>query len=120
MYLAFHMPMFGTPNVDSKPIECPTCPRTVSFGANDWQDKDISTCNPGDQFVCNRCGTVVTVMWGLEEPDHLSTWMNAERCPHRLCRIKFTELKATKGWSNEEEQSLKQEHGPLPAEAGRT
>lgn len=117
MYLAFHMPMFGTLNIDSKPVECPTCPRLVSLPVSDWQDKDISTCNPGDQFTCNRCGTVVTVMWGLDEPDHLSTWMNAEYCPHRICRLKYAELVRQKGWTDAKEQTVKQEHETLPAEA---
>lgn len=94
MYLAMHVPMFGSMNVDSKPIECPTCPRGVSKGASDWQERNISTCDHSDAFTCNRCGTVVTVMWGLEEPDHLSTWQNSEHCPHRLCRIKYAELQA--------------------------
>jgi len=30
--------------------------------------------------------------------------MNAEYCPHRLCRLKFTELKAKKGYTTEHNQ----------------
>lgn len=100
MYVSFHLPMFGTPHVDAKPMECPVCPRGESMGANDWKERDISTCNPGDKYECVRCGTVVEVMWGLDEPDHLSNWMNSEYCPHRLCKLKFTELNLTKPATN--------------------
>jgi hypothetical protein len=99
MYLAIHVPMFGTPNIDSKPIECPTCPRGIQFGVNDWEPQDITICNPGDKFTCTKCGTVVTINWGLVEPDHLSSWMNSEHCPHRLCRIKYEEWKRAKGFA---------------------
>ncbi len=94
MHLEVHTPMFGSKNIEGKPTECPVCPRGLSLGANDWEDKDISVCNPGDTFKCNRCGTVVTVNWGLVEPDHLSTWKNSECCPHRLCQRKREDLHA--------------------------
>lgn len=94
MYVAFHMPMFGSLSIDSKPLECPTCPRHKEHGANDWLDADITTCSAGDKFTCARCGTAVTVMWGLDEPDHLSNWLNGEYCPHRLCKIKYAALLA--------------------------
>lgn len=51
MYLAFHYPFFGSVTVDARRIECPHCPRGLEFGENDWEDKDISVCNPGDTFV---------------------------------------------------------------------
>jgi DNA-directed RNA polymerase subunit RPC12/RpoP len=92
MYLAIHVPMFGSPNIETKPIECPYCPRGKELGTNDWEEKDITTCNPGDEFVCKKCGKKVFINWGLEEPDHLSNWLNSEYCPHRLCRIKYKEL----------------------------
>lgn len=85
MYLAMHTPVFGASTVEGRAIECPYCPRGIELGANDWADKDISKCNPGDEFVCNKCGQKVIINWGLLEPDHLSNWKNSEECPHRLC-----------------------------------
>jgi hypothetical protein len=96
MYLAIHVPMFGSPNIEAKLIECPTCPRGVEHGANDWDDVDISQCSPGDCFKCSVCGTIVTANWGLVEPDHLSNWKNSEHCPHRLCRLLAEKLQATR------------------------
>jgi hypothetical protein len=88
MYLAIHTPLFGSVNIDSQTIECPNCPRGKERGVNDWQEKSIATCNSGDEFICNRCGSKIIINWGLEEPDHLSNWINSEHCPHRLCKIK--------------------------------
>jgi hypothetical protein len=99
MQLFIHVPMFATAHVDSQRIECPYCPRGKEFGTNDWQERDISTCNPFDEFICNRCGKSVFINWGLVEPDHLSTWMNSEHCPHRLCRLKYAELCRENGWA---------------------
>lgn len=97
MYLAIHVPMFGSTTVDSKPIECPHCPKKGEHGANDWVDAGVvpgvTPCNPGDKYTCARCGTVVTINWGLVEPDHLSTWLNSEYCPHRLCRRMVEQLR---------------------------
>ena len=93
MFLAIHVPMFGTPHIDSHRIDCPVCPRGAEHGVNDWQPESIESCSPGDQFTCARCGAVVTILWGLTEPDHLSNWMNSEHCPHRLCVLKYAELK---------------------------
>lgn len=98
MYLAFHYPFFGSATVDAHPLECPRCPRGVAHGTNDWKDADIAVCNPGDHFTCNRCGQDVIINWGLAEPDHLSTWLSSEHCPHRLCKIKYAELCAQMGW----------------------
>lgn len=92
MYLAIHSPMFGTANIDSHQIECPFCPRGKEQGINEWEDIDITSCNPGDKLVCKRCGKAVYINWGLAEPDHLSTWLNSEYCPHHLCKLKYAEL----------------------------
>jgi hypothetical protein len=94
MYLAIHVPMFGTAHIDSRPIECPTCPRGKEHGISDWEERDITRCNPGDELVCKRCGTKVYINWGLAEPDHFSTWLSSEHCPHRLCRLKYQQLLA--------------------------
>lgn len=94
MYLAFHYPFFGSATVDAHAINCLHC------GANDWQDRDITTCNPGDTFTCNRCGSTVYVNWGIDEPDHLSNWISSEHCPHRLCKLKYAELRVVMGWDD--------------------
>jgi transcription elongation factor Elf1 len=94
MFISVHVPMFGSANIDSKPINCPYCPP----GTNDWQQCSLEVCNPGDKLQCSRCGKEVTINWGLTEPDHLSAWLNSEHCPHHLCEIKYKELKAKEGW----------------------
>lgn len=99
MYLAIHSPMFGTVHIDAQAIECPTCPRGTSLGASDWRDVDIATLSDGSSLTCNRCGSTVMINWPIEEPDHLSTWLNSEYCPHRLCKIKLEQLKAEKAWA---------------------
>ena len=91
MKLYIHVPMFGTPHIDSKPIECSYCPRGKEMGQNDWADVGITVCNPGMQLTCLKCGHIVIINWGLVEPDHLSTWLNGEYCPHRLCKLKAIE-----------------------------
>jgi len=110
MYLAIHAPMFGTANVDSKPLECPRCPRGKQMGENNWRPAGlfgfvlrlkwyeawyIRDCYPGQRFICKKCGKPMFINWGLVEPDHLSTWVNSEHCPHRLCRLKYRQLKQT-------------------------
>lgn len=92
MYLAMHLPYFGASTVESTAIVCPTC------GRNDWQDIDLSYCNPGDKLACNQCSHCSFVTWGLVEPDHWSTWLSSEHCPHRLCQLKYRELRAASGW----------------------
>lgn len=92
MFLAFHYPFFGSSTVDAHTVSCPSC------GANDWQDKDVTVCNPGDKFICNRCNQEMMINWGLVEPDHLSNWWSSEHCPHRLCKIKYQELRIQMGW----------------------
>ena len=99
MMLYMHMPMFGTPHIDSKPIECPHCPRGKESGENNWVDIDLTECDPGDQLTCKKCGNTVYINWGLVEPDHLSSWLNSEYCPHRICKLKFAELCKEKGWN---------------------
>jgi DNA-directed RNA polymerase subunit RPC12/RpoP len=86
--------MFGSKNVESQPIECPKCPRGLQMGANDWEDAPVDECYPGQKFKCKRCGTEVTINWGLVEPDHLSTWVNSEYCPHRMCKVLYERLYA--------------------------
>jgi hypothetical protein len=98
MYVAFHSPMFGTAHVDSHPLECPFCARGKEKGQNDWEERNINVCNPGDVYTCLQCGRSVTINWGLVEPDHLSNWVNSEYCPHRLCKIKYQELCLERGW----------------------
>lgn len=100
--LVAHYPMFGSATVDAHIIKCPTCPET-SLGVSDWQDRDISQCNPGDEYVCNVCKTKVIINWGMVEPDHLSTWISSEHCQHRLCKIKYKEMKDKLGWNNNED-----------------
>jgi hypothetical protein len=95
MFLAVHVPMFGSPNVDAIQIYCPRCPKAT----NDWVDVPIETCSPGDRFACARCGHQVMMNWGLVEPDHLSIWLSSEHCLHRLCRIKYAELVEANGWA---------------------
>jgi hypothetical protein len=95
MFLAIHVPMFGTANIESKPIECPTCKRGISSGTNNWREVDVTACEPGMVLTCAECGGTARINWGLVEPDHLSTWINSEHCPHRLCREKYQQLKAT-------------------------
>lgn len=92
MFLAFHYPFFGSATVDAHVIVCPQC------GANDWRDREIATCNPGDELKCNQCGKMVFINWGLVEPDHLSTWLSSEHCPHRLCKLKYAELCQQQCW----------------------
>ena len=92
MHLSVHVPMFGSPNIESKPIVCPC-------RANNWAEIPIKECSPGQILVCLACGKSVTINWGLVEPDHLSNWINSEHCPHRLCRIKYAELQREKGWT---------------------
>ena len=88
MKLAIHTPLFGCPTVESHALQCPKCPATVT-GA-EWFDAPIDDCFPGQEFRCETCGTTAYVNWGLVEPDHLSTWLNPEHCPHRLCHLKAT------------------------------
>jgi DNA-directed RNA polymerase subunit RPC12/RpoP len=92
VYVAFHYPFFGSSTVDGYQLLCPDC------GANDWEQREIAVCNPGDEFKCQRCGKKVWINWGLVEPDHLSSWLNSEYCQHRVCRLKFSELGTKKGW----------------------
>lgn len=94
MHLEIHTPYFGVSTVEGKPIECPACPRGLSLGANDWKDRTIETCSPGETFECNRCGTVVIINWGLLEPDHLSHSKSFETCTHRLCMLLAEKLRA--------------------------
>ena len=98
MILYIHVPMFGSPNIEAKPLVCSACGRK-----DDWvyDGPDVKTLDPGEVFICG-CGTRHIVNWGLEEPDHLSTWINAEYCPHRLCRIKWKELCESKGYQRHE------------------
>jgi hypothetical protein len=91
MFLAIHSPMFGEPNVDAVAITCPGC------GRNEWNEQAIEECNPGDEFTC-ECGKKVTINWGLVEPDHLSSWLSSEHCPHRLCKVKYRQLSESMGW----------------------
>ena len=87
MYLAVHTPLFGSKSVESQPIECPKCQRGKVMGQNDWEDAPIDECSPRQKFKCKHCGTEVKINLGLIEPDHLSTWVNSEYCPHRFCRL---------------------------------
>jgi len=98
MYLAIHSPMFGTAHIDAKAIECPRFPRGVSLGENNWEQEDIATLNAGSHLTCQRCGNSVEILWPIEEPDHVSTWLNSEFCPHRLCKLKLAQLQKEKGW----------------------
>lgn len=93
MFVAFHYPFFGSATVDAHQLVCPRC------NSNDWKDRDISSCNPGDEFQCARCGKIVWINWGLEEPDHTSTWLSSEHCPHWLCQSKYAELREAMGWT---------------------
>jgi DNA-directed RNA polymerase subunit RPC12/RpoP len=93
MFVAFHYPFFGSSTVDAQQMRCPQC------GANDWRDRDTTTCNPGDEFECAKCGKKVYINWGLVEPDHLSGWISSEYCPHRLCRTKYAQLREERGWN---------------------
>jgi hypothetical protein len=65
MKLYIHVPMFGTVHVDSKPLECPFCPRGKEMGENNWAEQDIAECNPGDKITCMKCGRTVIINWGL-------------------------------------------------------
>ena len=91
--MMFHTPFFGSATVDAQTMTCPQC------GGNDWKERDISTCNPGDVYECAKCDKRIFINWGLEEPDHLSTWINSEHCPHRLCKMKYEDLSVARGWS---------------------
>lgn len=102
MFLAIHVPMFGSVNIESKPINCPYC----SSGMNDWKDAPISTCSPGDRFTCTKCERDAIINWGLCEPDHLSTYINSEYCSHPLCIAKYAELLSLKGWN----ECMRKEH----------
>ena len=62
----------------------------------------IESCDPGQPLECAKCGKVVEINWGLMEPDHLSTWMNPEHCPHHICQYVYSG-KAAK----QKEESLK-------------
>lgn len=115
MYLAMHLPMFGTAKIDSRPIECPKCPKGKERGVSNWVEVPIDDCFPGQQFTCAECGTVVTVNWGLEEPDHLSTWLSSEHCPHRLCKIKYAELRVEMGWDKLTPVNFKSANPTIPA-----
>lgn len=88
--------MFGTVNVDSHAVECPKCQGIV----NDWEEFDITTADKGTKFTCNKCKTQVEIFWGIDEPDHVSTWHYPEKCPHRLCQLKYQEKLA--GLTNSE------------------
>ena len=94
MFVAFHYPFFGSPTVDAHQIKC-------ECGANNWKEKDITTCDPGDEFECAECGKKIWINWGLVEPDHLSGWISSEHCPHRLCRLKYQQLRREMGWNVE-------------------
>lgn len=95
MALFIHVPMFGSVNVDSKIVTCPHC------GNNSWDwpaDLPISGCEAMKEIRCAICHKSAYLLWGLDEPDHLSTWWNAEYCPHRLCQIMYGELCEKMGW----------------------
>lgn len=92
MYVAIHVPFFGSSTVDAIQIRCPQC------NANNWIERDISTCNPGDEYICSDCSKKIWINWGLVEPDHLSTWLSSEHCPHNLCILKYKQLKEEMGW----------------------
>lgn len=47
---------------------------------------DMANCYPGQKLECVNCGKVITMNWGLDEPDHLSNWINPACCPHRICQ----------------------------------
>ena len=93
MFVAFHYPFFGSSTVDAQQMQCPDC------GANNWIERDITQCNPGDEYTCAECHKSVFINWGLVEPDHLSGWINSEHCPHRLCKIKYAQLREQMGWN---------------------
>lgn len=107
MYLAIHTPLFGYKQVESNAVYCPVCPRGVSLGVSDWIDQPIETCNPGDKFTCARCGHSIFINWGLEEPDHLSHWLNSEMCPHRLCQLKKEKFYQETGLTKEDVAKLR-------------
>ena len=39
---------------------------------------------PGDAILC-ECGKTVWLNWGVAGTEHLSTWMNPEKCDHFIC-----------------------------------
>jgi len=91
--LFIHVPMFGSVNVDSKPIVCAHCKK------NDWIWQKASVVNSdGNERILCMCGQPSWINWPLLEPDHISTWLNSEYCPHRLCRIKYAELCKEMSW----------------------
>ena len=94
MILSFHTPLFGTTHTDGQLLICPRC----GAGDWDWHGGPIGTANPGDRIKCLRCGKDVIVNWGLVEPDHISTWIDGEYCPHRLCQAMYKKLKVKNGW----------------------
>ena len=63
--------------------------------------------------TCKPCGKVIYINWGLEEPNHLSTWLSSEQCPHRLCVIKYAQLRQSMGW-NDGGIALKRIGRPFP------
>ena len=94
MILSIHVPMFGTQHTDAVALVC-------KCGANDWDwtGGAVDTLNPNQKLRCLRCGNESTVLWGLEEPDHVSTWLNGEYCPHRLCKLLAEQLRESEGWN---------------------
>jgi hypothetical protein len=92
--LFIHVPMFGSVNVDSKPIVCARC------GQNKWLwDKGPAVNSDGnEEIACADCGQTNLIFWPVLEPDHISTWLNSEYCPHSLCRIKYAALCREMEW----------------------
>jgi hypothetical protein len=96
MILAIHVPMFGTAHTDARSLIC-------ACGANDWdwRGDPVAQLVPGQPLTCLRCGKISKVMWGTEEPDHVSTWINGEYCPHYLCKSLAAKLRQQKGYVQE-------------------
>lgn len=88
MYLVTHDPCYVFETAQVYPIECPTCPRGMEHGANDWQDADIASLDIHSKLVCNKCDTAVSLFFFDKDYEHLSTKLNYEKCDHPLCQQK--------------------------------
>lgn len=91
--LFIHVPFFGSATVDSKPILCARCGKNKWV----WEKGDVANSDGNEGIVC-ECGHASWINWPVLEPDHISTWLNSEYCPHRLCRIKYQELCRDMEW----------------------
>lgn len=93
MILSIHVPMFGTEHTEARALVC-------KCGTNDWEWNAgvIGPLAMGQKLKCLACGNISVATWGLDEPDHISTWLNGEYCPHRLCALRYEKLRNKKGW----------------------